>query len=183
MDDQEIVEILKKLAPRTAPSDLDGKVLSKAETAAQERKVPDKLFPGFIWLGAAAILLVSVILFLTLEAEKEVPAPEDRTAVANPPSREALAARARLLELKLARLKRLAAVIDLGGRYSDDLGGLDRKLRDIDRIFLSIEPEQKFIRRPFKTPKGGKGNEEGFNHRRLPVDPDTPALRSAERRC
>lgn len=184
MDDREIIESLKRLDPKKAPSRMDGKVLTAAEKAVPKAAAPPRLiFRWSAWAGAAAILLASLLLFLTLDAEQETSASKEEAASAARPSQEALAARAKLLELKLARLKRLAAFTMNEKRYADDLNGLDRKLRDIDRIFLSIEPTEKFIKHRLKNPNGGKSDEEGFNIRRLPFDPDPDRLRAARKPC
>lgn len=184
MDDQEIIESLKRLEPRVAPSRMDGKVLAAAEKAVpKDAALPRPIFRWSALAGAAAILLASLLLFLTLDSEQEIPASRQEAVSAARPSQEALAARAKLLELKLARLKRLAAFTMSGERYADELNGLDRKLRDIDRIFLRIEPTEKFIKHRLKNPNGGKSDEEGFNIRRLPFDPDPARLRAARKPC
>jgi hypothetical protein len=184
MDDREILDVLKRLEPKKAPRTMDDKVMAATDRAVPRESVsPRRGFPWYVWGGAAAILLLSLLLHFNLDSRVEVSIQDPPTVSYQPPSKEALAAKARILKLKLSRLKRLAVLAGTEDAYRVDLDGLDRKLLDIDRIFFTIDPLEPSLERPTESLNGGKGNEEGFNYLHLPVVPVFDRLDATHRPC
>jgi hypothetical protein len=131
MDDRELIEMLENLEPRRASSRMDEKVMAASKDALHQMRTGTIRRRRYAWAGAAAVLLISSILFQALIPDKEASTGRTGTVSVAPPCREAFSARARLLELKLARLKRLAALTEVEARYSSDLEYMDRVLKDV----------------------------------------------------
>jgi hypothetical protein len=163
MDDQELIEVLRKLEPGKAPASMDGRVLDRAEGSAQSlARHGRRQSVAHLLASAAAVLLLAGLVLLAPEEERSVtgqgsdplaaattdsqgqdPLAEATTESRAPDSEDALYMKARILELKLSRLKHMAALSSRSSRYRADLYGLERKLKTMDSRFrppLLTEP-------------------------------------------
>lgn len=184
MENREIGSLLRSLKPTGAPEAVGKVVLAAGErTARRERTF---LRTRRLMLAAAAAAAMAVVVLEPLFFAPSVDAPvmngdTTASAPADPvslPSEESLAGRAGILELKLARLKELAARADSRSRLEADLDSLEKELRTIKSLYLNVDSADKKARSRFQDSRKGSGNEENsMFHFHIIVDPSRSGAR------
>lgn len=157
MNDQDLERLLKSLNPRKAPSSMDGAVLRASEEA-----LPRRGFRIYLLAAAAAVAAVAMTLFFIFNTPEPEKMEDKLLAEAKPaPSEEALEAKALLLELKLARLRKETYYFEDWDRYNSILDMLDSRLKVLDRPRTHDTESKEEKKNETPSDKGGTRNEEG----------------------
>ncbi len=140
MDDK-MENLLKSVKPMPAPAGMDESILTEARKVAAGIRLKRRLVFALPVMAAAAVLLAIVLFFVTARpVGKDVALPDGKAKEAAsaaedmPDASENIAARARLLEVKVSRLKALALMSKDMGRHFKSLDDLEKELENISKI-------------------------------------------------
>jgi hypothetical protein len=156
---EKIEELLSGLRPAPAPREMDDAVFAAVEKHAASRRAARRrliLAPAF----AAAILAALALAFIAMDGlrppdvSRGVAAAKGQ-AVPEPGS-ELLAAKAKLLEMKLATLRRIAKLSDADSAEVSELDTLEAELKAIGDLLENENPKPDESMKPALT--GGKTN-------------------------
>lgn len=184
MDDQVLMALLQKLEPGKAPASMDEPVLSAAEQgAARLAGWRRRRWVGCMLAGAAALMLLAGLVIWAPEGDPDLSACPSGAVAAEgretslQVTEEALYVKARLLEMKLDRLKRSTARSRSGSRYRADLFGLERELRTMDPLFRKGKEGDRTDTEEYSPKTTPEMKNKGVNHDEEDRPPVHPSLR------
>jgi len=171
MSDREFTESLQALSLPEAPARLDEAVLSLAGKVAQrETRSRQKRRVLPLCILTAALLLLSLTAVFTWKPREGVERKEAVVVASVQAAREdALALKARILDLKLERIARRLNQTNPSGSQQLVLRALDRELKTINRAILTKRPtrSRKINRTELKG--GTKNDKDDQSGHGLPV--------------
>gem|GEM_PF-3934477 len=176
MENRPIDQLLERFEPIKAPHRSDAMLMATAEVTARHQSAECHRRR---WLAglAAALLLGATLMISPTPLQRNHDSYESldpwlSVAATTTISQTGLTVRAKLLELKLARLEKLAGMTDNSERYEPDLDAMKRELETLERLFINTSPAERTPSRSARDLKEGTQDETDHSiidpHQRCP---------------